>query len=348
MSTVGKLFKSPVIRSSLLAVLVASFLIAPVPALADGPNLLQNPGFEAPFAASIPGKENCLIAVPWVAWYVEGSPDETEQGYKLVPEYKMSTRADYPGDRVRSGDLSQQYFHSFGNFQAGIYQVVSNVRPGARYKFSIWAMTWSCDNEEKSNCEHATSGNPSPMRLRIGIDPKGGANVFDPGIAWSPEIDAWDTWTPLEVEAAAQNSTITVFVYSYPEFRSQDNNVYLDDASLIALAPPPPPTQPPTQPPVPTEVLPPTAVPTEAPVITNTLEPTAAPEIIATDVPANTQPANTQPANTESPTDAPEPAPTENAPTNGSLPGSMIIMAIGGVVILGGLIGIVLTLRRGA
>ena len=31
---------------------------------------------------------------------------------------------------------------------------------------------------------------------------------------------------------------MTVFVYAYPEFRSQDNNVYIDDAVLQVVAPP--------------------------------------------------------------------------------------------------------------
>lgn len=268
----------------LLTFLLTSLLLAALPVAADGPNLLQNPGFEQPFAASIPGKENCLIAVPWLAWFVEGPPERTSQGFLLVPEYKMSTRNDAPFNRVHGGDLAQQYFHSFGTFQAGVYQVVQNVTPGALLHLQIWGLTWSCDRESKGNCGNNTSGDPSPMHLRIGIDPTGGTDPFSPNMVWSAEVNAWDTWTLLQVEATAVNSTITVFAYSYPDYRSQDNNVYLDDASLVEVAPPA------TNTPVPTDTpqASPTPEATETPVPTDTPKPTNTPAATATTAPSAT------------------------------------------------------------
>jgi hypothetical protein len=267
----------------LLTILVGLMLVA-LPVAADGPNLLQNPGFEQPFAASLPGKDNCLIAVPWLAWFVEGPPEQTSQGFLLAPEFKMSTRNDAPFNRVRNGDLAQQYFHSFGNFQAGVYQVVQGVSPGALLRLQIWGMTWSCDRESKGNCGNNTSGDPSAMHLRIGIDPTGGTNVFSANIVWSEEVNAWDTWTLMQVEAEAANSTITVFVYSYPDYRSQDNNVYLDDASLVELAPPA------TNTPVPTDTPEPSPTPkaTNTSLPTNTPKPTATPAATATVAPSPT------------------------------------------------------------
>lgn len=266
------------------------FLASPLASMADEPNLLQNPGFEAPFAASIPGKENCLIAVPWSAWYVEGSQEQTSQGYLLAPEYKMATLQDYPGNRVHGGWLSQQYFHSFGNFQAGVYQVVNNVTPGSYLRFTIWAMTWSCNNESKGNCGGATSGDPSPMHLRIGIDPDGGTNPFAEEIVWSEEVNAYDAWQQLSVEAAAKSSSVTVFVYSYPDYRSQDNNVYLDDASLVVVAPPATNTPVPTETPLasPTPEATATHIPTNTPKPTLTPQPTATPAATATNRPTAT------------------------------------------------------------
>ena len=272
-------------RASVLCLLIfLGPLLAALPVAADGPNLLQNPGFEQPFAASIPGKENCLIAVPWLAWFVVGPSERTSQGYLLVPEYKMSTRNDAPFNRVHSGDLAQQYFHSFGNFQAGVYQVVQKVTPGALLRLQMWGFTWSCDNESKGNCGNNTSGDPSPMHLRIGIDPTGGTDPFSPNIVWSAEVNAWDTWTLLQIEATAVNSTITVFAYSYPDYRSQDNNVYLDDASLVELAPPA------TNTPVPTDTpqASPTPKATKTPVPSNTPAPTAKPAASATAAPSAT------------------------------------------------------------
>ncbi len=343
-------------RIVLLVVLLALFVIPPAAVTAQGPNLLQNPGFEAPFAASIPGKENCLIATPWVAWYVQGSEYDTSRGYRLAPEYKMATRADYPlNGRVRNGDLSQQFFHSFGSFEAGVYQVVQNVTPGATYKLEMWIQTWSCSDESTGLCSGNTSGGPSPMHVRIGLDPTGGTDPFNPAIVWSPEQNAYDNWYLFSVEAAAQNRTVTVFVYSHPDYPSQDNNVYLDDASLVLMGPPPTatprPTNPPTVTPPATATVRPTAVPpatatvapTAAPPPTNTAAPTAAP------LPTTAPSVAPQPTSAPKPTSAPLPTATPVPPslleqlTSG--PG-LLVPLIGLALIVGVSIGVVVVRRR--
>ena len=221
-------------------VLIVAIILCLVPVfaftvLADGPNLLQNPSFERPYVP-MPTKENCRIAAPWVPYYYEGVPSDTVQGYRLAPEYKAAFYWEAPGNRVRSGELSQQYFHSFSNFEGGIFQQVSGVPVGQLLRFDIYALVWSCDKESKGNCSGNTSGDPSPMHLRIGIDPNGGVDAKSAGIVWSAEVNAWDAWTLIQVEAVAANSSVTVFVYAYPDYRSQDNNVYLDDASLVAAS----------------------------------------------------------------------------------------------------------------
>ena len=348
-------------------ILVMLLMLAPI-GLAQGPNLLQNPGFERPYVA-LPAKENCRIAAPWVAWYIEGSKEETSQGYRLAPEYKAAFSSDYPGNRVRSGELSQQYFHSFGNFQGGVYQQVTNIPVGSRLRFELWGMTWSCDRESKGNCGGATSGDPSPMHSRIGIDPTGGADPFSQEIVWSPEQNAYDKWSLFQVEAVAKRSTVTVFVYSYPDYRSQDNNVYLDDASLVVLAPPATATRRPTntpskmplptKTPVPTETS--TPAPTDTPMPTATSSPTKAPTMTFTPAPTNTpQPTNTMrptdtalPTSAPQPTDTPVPAPTatvtRTSPVSRWLAGQgelVIYLFIVGIVIAL-LIGFVLGRRRG-
>ena len=115
-------------------------------------------------------------------------------------------------------------------------QQVSGVTAGQLLRFSTYALTWSCDKESKGNCSGNTSGDPSPMHLRIGIDPNGGTDAKAASIVWSAEENAWDAWTLIQVEAVAASSSVTVFVYAYPDYRSQDNNVYVDDASLVAAS----------------------------------------------------------------------------------------------------------------
>jgi hypothetical protein len=335
------------IRVAILVHLLALSLVVATPALAQGPNLLQNPGFEHPFAASIPGKENCFIAVPWLAWYVEGSPEETSQGYRAAPEYKLAIRQDYPGNRVRSGELSQQYFKSFANFQAGVYQVVPNVAVGARYRFELWGMTWSCNDQARGNCGGATSGDPSPMHMRIGIDPTGGRDPFNPAIVWSPEQNAYDSWYHFVVEAVAQRSTITVFTYSYPDYRSQDNNVYLDDASLVIVAAAPTATPRPTNTPAATATPMPTPTNTPAATATPMPTPTNTPAATATPMPTPTNTPATMATPTATHTPMPTATPTQ-VPLLGqitSTPG-LLVPIVGLAAIVGLCIGIVMRRRR--
>ena len=299
-------------------------------ALAQGPNLLQNGGFERPFVP-MTFKENCRIAAPWVPWYIEGSPEETSQGYRFAPEYKAAFREDFPYNRVRSGELSQQYFHSFGNFQGGVYQQVQNVPVGAKLRFELWGMSWSCNSEPKGNCGGATSGDPSPMHFRIGIDPTGGVDPFSPAIVWSPEQNAYDTWTLFQVDAVAKSSAVTAFVYAYPDYRSQDNNVYLDDASLVVIAMPPTATPRPTRTftatPVPTDTpVPPTATPLPKP--TDTAVPTNTPEPTATNTP---MPPTATPAPTATP--LPTPTPTPVPFLSGILSGGTLPLVVIGFVL---------------
>jgi LysM repeat protein len=90
------------------------------------------------------------------------------------------------------------------------------------------------------------------MHTKVGIDPTGGTNPWAPTVVWSGEYETHDTWTPFWVEATAEAASVTVFFYSRVEWAETwprvNNDVYLDDASLVVVgdvtptAPPPPPT----------------------------------------------------------------------------------------------------------
>jgi LysM repeat protein len=77
------------------------------------------------------------------------------------------------------------------------------------------------------------------MHLRVGIDPYGGTNPFSSDIVWSPEQDAFDRWVEFSVQAKALGDTVTVFTHSRPDWdwARQNNDVYLDDASLVVVTP---------------------------------------------------------------------------------------------------------------
>ncbi len=272
----GRKRKYPLLKVIGILLGILGSLFVPLAGAAQGRNLLANPGFEPPYVTSIPGKDNCFIANGWTAWYIEGTREETAQGYLHAPEYKGATRQDFPYDRVHGGDTAQQWFRSFATYKAGVYQVVPNIAPGARYRFGAWVMIWSChydSDKDKKNCQGARSGNPSPMRIRVGIDPKGGTDPFSANVVWSPEGNPVDAWQLFQVEAVAQASQMTVFVYSNPEFRNRNNDVYVDDASLVMVAPPPMPKPKPTNTPAPTA----TPMATPEPTATPTPEATATP-----------------------------------------------------------------------
>jgi len=73
--------------------------------------------------------------------------------------------------------------------------------------------------------------------LQVGIDPTGQWDSWSPNIVWSGTYTFFDTWGQLAVEAVAQNDVITVFMRSAPNFPVKHNDMYWDDAALVALGP---------------------------------------------------------------------------------------------------------------
>jgi hypothetical protein len=232
--------------------------------------LIYNGGFEGTYV-TIPGHDNMRIAAGWTAWWVQGSPDENARGLKLQPEYKAAFTSDYgtsQGSRVRSGGEAQQYFHSFGAFTGGAYQQAT-VPLNTRLRFSIWGQAWSCLHYANCHNSHGVwSDHPSPMYMRIGIDPTGGTDPFSANIVWSDYANPYDAYSLFTVEATASGTQATVFLYAAPEFPNDDNDVFWDDASLIAIGPPPTATLPPR--PTNTPGPSPTPLPTRTPLPTLT------------------------------------------------------------------------------
>ncbi len=234
----------------------------------EGPNLLRNGDFEEggpgqawPFQDGIPEVQ---VAPGWRAFYLDNPPP-----YAVAPNYCGGDvrcawgRPEFRGvatyefaNRVRSGQLSQKYFSWNRQHEAGLYQQVSGIQPGTRLRFSVWIQTWSCkpaSSETWNICPTGDrSNNPAPMHIWVGIDPTGGTNWAAPTVVRSPEGDAWDNWTLFQVEAVAQSDKVTVFIHSRADWTDVEprinNDVYIDDASLVALGRatptplPPPPT----------------------------------------------------------------------------------------------------------
>lgn len=237
--------------------------------VAQGRNLLKNPGFEGDYQiqCSFPGGRPWLpvecngvlpsmpwqtvqMAPGWVGWWQPPGKDRSEPDfYQKFPSYCGS---DAPGDcvawhqpefkdtrtagqdppRIRSGENSQKYFSFWSVHQGGVYQAVDGVRPGTPLRFSIYMMVWSATRMNDSQPNPHQSFGQTNMHLKIGIDPTGGTDPWSSEIVWSAEKESYDVFGRYEVQAVARSTTVTVFTHSRPENPMQHNDVYLDDAEL--------------------------------------------------------------------------------------------------------------------
>ncbi|PWH15722.1 MAG: hypothetical protein DDG58_10605, partial [Ardenticatenia bacterium] len=129
-------------------------------------------------------------------------------------------------------------------FIGGIYQQIPNVVPGMSYWANVVWMVY-----------HPAGKLDGTVGRRIGIDPTGGTDPTSPAIVWSPEI--WHKFDScpykicreLQVQATAQNTTITVFIrvaatwknrrdeFSFvpAQFFSEPESFWIDDVGLIPV-----------------------------------------------------------------------------------------------------------------
>ena len=255
---------SYLIAATLLIILPA--LSGPVLVLAAPPsqdqNLLVNPSFEWGFHFQ-GGIGELKVADGWSAWYL----DEGQ-----YPPYWKNRRPEFgltsEPARVHDGWSAQQYGIIYSTHTAGIYQQVSGVPQGARLHFTMWAHLYAYDEDPKK-------ARP-PLHMKIGIDPTGGTDALADRIVWSEEFDAFD-WHQFSVEAVAENSTVTVFTYSSPEWPMKHLTPNWDGASLVLVATPTPTPCPPTSTPAATNTPTLTPTPVDTPTPTATPTPTNTP-----------------------------------------------------------------------
>lgn len=244
-----------------------------------GANLLINPNFNppAPFQTdTCTGLTAGELQVPtgWTAYFMCKQPGDADN-INRRPEYRPADMA-FPY-RVRSPQTALKYFNFWAlNKSAGVYQVVNGITPGSTLKFSMWVQLWTsnCDvNPPNSQCE------PGNLEARLCIDTDGGSK-FDTNAAgvtcgaWTRQA-AWDKYTELTLETVAQSSQVIVALNTRAEWAVKHNDVYADDASLIAI----PPTATPTITPSPTRT------PTPTPFATVTSPITASPTATSTPSP---------------------------------------------------------------
>ena len=239
----------------------------------QGENLLQNGGFEGDYSAWN-GIPQIQMPAGWTPWWADNNPEVDPPWKNLRPEWKPAEGVHYP-TRVHSGARAIQWFKGYGTFFAGASQQV-NVPENAQLRFTAWGLAWSCADWDM--CRDASSYDPANMGMRIGIDPTGGTNPWSASIVWSGFASPTNGWLPFQVDATAQGTLVTVFLYSNPDWPKENQDAYFDDASLVVLGEAPPPatvTEPPAE-------NPPPAAPPPAPVIVATATPMSDGSIIHT------------------------------------------------------------------
>ena len=177
------------------------------------------------------------------------------------PEVKTIPNVDPfigPPARINSGNYAVQLFTFYRNQDAGFYQVVSGLEPGATVQFSAYAHGYSCNDSG----DPYTCGDSWNQVFRVGIEPNGSADAFSPGVVWSADQRAPDTFQligPVTAQVGG-SGTVTVFLRSKTKWQYKHQDAYWDDTSLVvtapgvpatATAPPPPPTATPGPPPTP-------------------------------------------------------------------------------------------------
>ena len=134
-----------------------------------------------------------------------------------------------PSRRIE-GDNSQKYFTFYSIHEAGVYQLVTGVKPGQRVRFSIYMEAWSSPFNDPG-----VSVGQQSMGLKVGIDPYGDNNPWSSNIVWSPVQESFDKFSLFTVETVAKSNVITVYTHSRPVFALEHNDVYVDNASLVVV-----------------------------------------------------------------------------------------------------------------
>lgn len=228
---------------------------ATIQAQDTGGNLLRDPSFQNPAVwKTVVFDEGSgsrfSVAPDWEGWY--STSPRTQPWMNQVPN-------GYPHNETgaaftRSGGRSQEISRGGATFTAAVYQTVT-VPENANLSGGAWV---------RMNLD--LNANPN-ARARVGIDPNGGNTPGASGIVWSNwATNSVNSFTELNVNATANGTRVTIWLYATQSFPSNPNGVYWDDAFLrvggpggsapgngsggngapAATQPPPPPTAPPS------------------------------------------------------------------------------------------------------
>lgn len=227
---------------------------------------LKNPGFEGLScrAGSVPpecldnwtrdtfdgvARDNVYTPQGWVSWWRTG-------GSYGQPEVRVIPKAgNYVGEltRIRSGYYATQVFIAYYIMDAGLFQTVSGLTPGATVQFSAYGMGWSCDSDTGAPKIGYSCGDMWNLIFQVGIEPNGGRDFNSPSVIWSTERnspDAFGLIGPVTAQVGPGGS-VTVFLRAKTKWGYKYQEAYWDDASLVYTSQPAAATATPAAPEVP-------------------------------------------------------------------------------------------------
>lgn len=192
-------------------------------------NLLTDPGFEDTNMKTVAFDQasgtRFSVNASWNGWYTETPRSADWQN--LVPNGTGRNNAGF--GFVRTGNRSMELSRGFATFTAAIYQTVT-VPENSNVTGSAWVVM----NISGANSSQANSN------ARVGIDPTGGSNPLSSSVVWSNTVTnalASNGFRQLTVNATAQGTQVTLFLYAWQTTPTDGNGVFWDDASLTVGGP---------------------------------------------------------------------------------------------------------------
>jgi len=201
-------------RLWLVVPLMALALLLPAPVDAQEVNLLQNASFEDEqnnLVSADPQAGEISFAVPnhWGGGFAPPGPESWRNVHPAGFPHFAGFRIDGP----RSYHVSR----GGGTFTAWIFQQVS-VAPDTPVRGGAYAFL---------------EGNTGIYR--VGIDPTGGTNPFEPRVVWSAWSGDHYQWSSRSVETVAQGGTVTLFLFATQDQPDNPNGIYWDAAFLNGI-----------------------------------------------------------------------------------------------------------------
>lgn len=218
---------------SLLLLMLLLGALALAPAAAQDGNLLQDPSFEGPYVNR--GRPDLNTPAAWPIWLQQG-PTGQEWENRGDHVYAFPHNA---APQVLSGAASLNLNGGFVQFAAAVFQQVT-VPNNANVVGSVGVWIQSCNTRDNNNnfVPGSCSSNAfSEAFVRVGVDPTGGIDPSAPWIIWGAPISPLDHWETATVNATAQGTNITFFIYTNSRWPSDFNNRYYDNASLVVGGP---------------------------------------------------------------------------------------------------------------